>query len=327
VRLWWGGIRNLLAGVTTVSQHDRPIPEVLERGFPVHVPPEYGWAHSTADAGEAADRFSRTSRSWPFLIHVAEGTDAFAADEFERLCETVELDDRVALVHAVGLTADQWERVRQQNLGIVWCPLSNLFTLGRTLDIERIKSLGNVALGTDSPLTASGDLLDHIRFLHQSMRVPPALLYLLVTRRAASLLKLRHGEGRLASGCRASFFAVRDRGAAPADSLVELKWSDVELVIEAGRIVLLAPELAARLPGVFTRHLESLRINGTERLIAAPVAELIAQTSHSLGFPFKLAGREVGYGPRSRAEVEEPKRSPARCTPIVTRMSSETSLG
>ncbi len=39
VRLWWGGIRNLLCGATTVSHHDPLWPELQREDFPVRAGP------------------------------------------------------------------------------------------------------------------------------------------------------------------------------------------------------------------------------------------------------------------------------------------------
>ncbi len=297
VRFWWGGIRNLLSGVTTVSQHDRYLPHVLGRDFPVQIPTEYGWAHSIRDPEIVARRFNETPDGWPFLIHLGEGTNSAARREFDELARTLPLDARINLVHGVGLTPAQWETVRRLNMGVVWCPVSNLFTLGETVPFRQIKALSNVALGTDSPLTAAGDLLDHIRFLHQNLRVPPALLYLLVTTRAARLLRLKENQGRIEPGGRANLIVVRDRHITPANTLVELSWSDIELVIQSGRIVLLTPAFATHLPPELTFHLESLWIDGVERFVHAPAAQLIAQTSDALGPGFKLSGRSVALHP------------------------------
>ncbi len=297
LRFWWGGIRNLLAGVTTVSQQDRYLPEVLNCEFPIHVPAEYGWAHSMSDPQDVVRRLNETPANWPFLIHLAEGTNTAASREFDDLAGAVALDPRMGLVHAVGLTPTQWQTVRRLNMGVVWCPVSNLFTLGQTLPLGQIKSLANVALGTDSPLTAAGDLLDHIRFLHETLRVSPALLYLLVTTRAARLLRLKEGQGRLEPQSRASLIVVRDRQTTPANTLVRLAWTDIELVIQSGRIVLLSPALAAHLPPELTFRLESLWLDGVERLIRAPAAHLVGQTSLALGPLFRLAGRRVALEP------------------------------
>jgi cytosine/adenosine deaminase-related metal-dependent hydrolase len=297
LRFWWGGIRNLLSGITTVSQHDRYLPEVLGGEFPVHVPVEYGWAHSMSDPQNVARRMSETPADWPFLIHLAEGTNSAASREFDDLANAVPLDPRISLVHAVGLTPAQWQTVRRLNMGVVWCPVSNLFTLGQTLPLRQIKSLTNVALGTDSPLTAAGDLLDHIRFVHEVLGVSAALLYLLVTTRAARLLRLKDGQGRLEPQSRASLIVVRDRQTTPANTLVQLAWTDIELVMQAGRIVLLSPTLAANLPPELTFHLESIWLDGVERLVRAPAAHLVGQTSAVLGESFRLSGRSISLQP------------------------------
>ncbi len=320
LRFWWGGIRNLLSGVTTVSQHDRSLPHVLRCDFPVQVPTEYGWAHSMRDPEIVTRRFHETPADWPFLLHLGEGTNSAASREFDELARTLPLDARIGLVHAVGLTPAQWETVRRLNMGVVWCPASNLFTLGHTLSFRQIKSLTNVALGTDSPLTASGDFLDHVRFLHQNLRIPPALLYLLVTTRAARLLRLKENQGRIEPGARANLIVVRDRRTTPANTLVELHWTDIELVMQSGRIVLLSPALATHLPPELTFHLESLWVDGVERFIHAPVVQLIGQTSDVLGPTFKLAGRSVALPPVRPGYPSAPNR---RVVPPVTSVCQE----
>src|SRR6185437_8899345 len=42
-RLFWGGIKNLLAGVTTVSHHNPYQPRIFDSGFPVRVVRRFGW--------------------------------------------------------------------------------------------------------------------------------------------------------------------------------------------------------------------------------------------------------------------------------------------
>src|SRR5215813_3330866 len=45
-RLFWGGLKNLLCGVTTVCHHNCYEPEIFESDFPVHVLQRFGWSHS-----------------------------------------------------------------------------------------------------------------------------------------------------------------------------------------------------------------------------------------------------------------------------------------
>src|SRR6202011_2159996 len=75
LRLHWGGIKNLISGVTTVAHHNDLHPALLDPNFPVRVVKRYGWAHSLAFSPDWAARFRSTPAHCPFVIHAAEGTD------------------------------------------------------------------------------------------------------------------------------------------------------------------------------------------------------------------------------------------------------------
>jgi cytosine/adenosine deaminase-related metal-dependent hydrolase len=291
VRLWWGGIRNLLCGVTTVSHHNPYAPEVFGRDFPVHVPQEYGWAHSLADLHRVDECFRGTPPHWPFILHLAEGTDPESQREFDALEHLLPLDNRVVMVHCVGLTPLQWDRAACVGVGVVWCPSSNLYTLGSTLNPEQVTTFPNIVLGSDSPLSGIGDLLDEVRLAHREVGIPAPYVYELVTSRPARLLRLGSGEGSLQAGSKADLVVTRDRGLSPADTLVHLSWRDVELVMQAGRIVLLSPAIAERIPRGLQNGLQPISVDGADRFVLAPVADLCSQTSAALGRQPQLSGR------------------------------------
>ena len=162
LRLFWGGLRNLIAGATEVWHHN-PWHESFETGFPVRVLRRFGWAHSLAFSGDIRERFKTTPPNAPFIIHASEGTDATSTAEIRELSDLGVLGPRTVLVHAVGIDDGGWEVVRRSGASVVWCPRSNLFTLGRTLDPKQLEEKGiRLTIGTDSPLTAGGDLLDEI---------------------------------------------------------------------------------------------------------------------------------------------------------------------
>src|SRR5262249_45699600 len=85
LRLLWGGLKNLLSGVTTVAHHNPYQPEVFENDFPVRVVKRFGWAHSLDFSPGLVDCYRQTPRRWPFIVHAAEGTDQQASDEICRL--------------------------------------------------------------------------------------------------------------------------------------------------------------------------------------------------------------------------------------------------
>jgi cytosine/adenosine deaminase-related metal-dependent hydrolase len=77
-RLWVGGLKNLLAGVTTVCHHN-PLHATLKRRFPVRVTRRVGISHSLQiDGARVADSCRRTPEDWPWIVHAAEGVDADA---------------------------------------------------------------------------------------------------------------------------------------------------------------------------------------------------------------------------------------------------------
>jgi cytosine/adenosine deaminase-related metal-dependent hydrolase len=254
---------------------------------------EYGWAHSLAGIQKVVERFVQTPEDWPFILHLAEGTDQVSQREFDLLEQRLPLDERLVLVHCVGLTPEQWERVTRTRTGIVWCPSSNLYTLGETLTAEQVLKLPNVALGTDSSLTASGDLLDEVRFVYDEVRVPAPFIYDLVTVKAAQLLRLKRGEGTLQIGAKADLIVAKDRRLTPAETLVQMSWHDIELVMEGGRIVLLSAALSERIPFALKEGMEWILIDGVRQLLRAPVQKLLRQSSVSPKQTPAISGRKL----------------------------------
>ena len=268
LRLIWGGLRNLLAGVTTVCHHDE-YHTVFDSGFPIRVLKQFGWAHSLTFAPDVRARFEQTPPDWPFIIHLGEGTDAESAAEIFLLEDLGALTSRTVLVHAVGLTADGWNLVRRAGAATIWCPRSNLFTLGKTLGREVVSSGVRLALGTDSSLTAEGDLLDEIGFVHDFGLCACEM----VDRSARNVLMLPPEPE--------DWIAVREFGAQP------------KLVMIGGEIRLISPSLARQLPSSLAAEFHSLHVEGRQRvLIRWDVRSLLDETRAYLPY-FRLAGREI----------------------------------
>ena len=108
--------------------------ESFDRGFPVRVIRKFGWAHSLHFSPDLAERFRSTPPTWPFIIHAAEGKDASAFSEVERLDAMGVLDRRTVLVHAIALKPSDIEILQARNCSIVWCPVFQPFHLWTDLD-------------------------------------------------------------------------------------------------------------------------------------------------------------------------------------------------
>jgi cytosine/adenosine deaminase-related metal-dependent hydrolase len=271
LRLIWGGLRNLLAGVTTVSHHD-PHHEVFDGEFPVRVVKHFGYAHSLEFTKNLRECIDATPPDAPFLIHLGEGTDRGAAEEVFRLHEMGALDSRTVLIHAVGLTPDGWDLVKRAGASVIWCPRSNLFTLARTLSPDFAVP---IALGTDSPITAQGDLLDELRFVADLHKLPGACLQKLVTTAASEILRLPPRPE--------DWIAATAFGSPP------------ELVVIGGSIRLISPRLAVEFPKNLRQNFALLRTEGRpEVFVRWNIPKLLQDTRQAFGSDaICLGGREI----------------------------------
>jgi cytosine/adenosine deaminase-related metal-dependent hydrolase len=293
VRLWWGGIRNILCGVTTVCHHNPYETEVFSNGFIVRVLKDYEWAHSLQLDPGAASKKKLGREDQPFFIHLAEGIDEQCAQEIFDFHKAGALDPHTVVIHGLGLGPKGSDLLCAAGAGLIWCPSSNLFLFGKAMPPEEIGQFPKVALGSDSPLTAQGDLLDEVSCAHEFMETPAAQLYDYVTRHPARILGLRNGEGAFRVGSTADFIAVRDTGLTPAETLPTLSYRDIELVVLEGRVQLATAEMKRRLPHGACEGLQPLEVEGVIRWIRAPLDWLFAETQEHLGDDTYLGRKRV----------------------------------
>jgi cytosine/adenosine deaminase-related metal-dependent hydrolase len=155
----------------------------------------------------------------------------------------------------VAIDGDGWRRVARAGAGLVWCPASNDFLFGRSVPVrslldedERSRGNGdarvNIALGTDSRVTGSRDLLDELRAARDAAPVSAAELLRMVTTGAAALLR-QPRQGRIAVGGPADLVVIPPFSPEPADALLRTARRDVRLVIVGGRPIVGDPDLAS----------------------------------------------------------------------------------
>lgn len=290
VRLWFGGLKNLLCGVTTVSHHN-PYAEVFaDQRFPVRVVAQYGWAHSFAEEPDVRTRFESTPYGCPFVIHLGEGTDDEASREFQKLIAIDGLRANTVMVHGVALDRDEHRQLQSRGGALVWCPSSNLFLLGRTVAREVISSIPRVALGSDSAISGDGDLLDEARCA-RACGVDADRIYDLMTALGANVLTA--GFGSLRPGSGADVIAIRHRGLTPAETLCHATHADIECVLLGGQLRLISEELRARWPAPLPSSFEPIVVEGVKRYVKAPVSRLLDEAHRHLGRHIRIAGKRV----------------------------------
>lgn len=266
-RLFLGGLKNLLSGVTTVAHHD-PLDGSVDDSFPVDVPELGGWSHSLALDGEQAVRAAHGSArpGRPWIVHAAEGFDTAAAWEFDRLEALGCITADTLLVHGLGLSAAQQRRLVDAGAGLVWCPGSNLHLFGRTLDPGWLFERGRLALGSDSRISGGRDLLAELALASELTGWGDERLQAWVTEGAARLLGL-HDRGRLDVGLRADLIAL------PAGlPLARATRADLRLVVVGGRPLYADADLGE------TLGLVPVRVDGRLKALAPHLVQALRVT-------------------------------------------------
>jgi hypothetical protein len=172
-RVFIGGLKNLLCGATTVVHHGAPHKPMFRKDFPVRVLKNYGWAHSLyfSTELEILRSYQNTPKEWFWFIHLAEGIDNVAKSEPKRLSQLGCKGGNVVHIHATALSAS--DVIHEAWGKIVWCPSSNYYLFGEEAHKQDqiilnfhwwVVHVEYPLLGSDSRLTANGDLLDEIRY-------------------------------------------------------------------------------------------------------------------------------------------------------------------
>lgn len=247
LRTQWGLYKNLLNGITTVVHHGPPLPvthaliSVYQQCYCLHsVGLEPHWRLKLNHPGR---------RGRPFVIHIGEGTDRRAGQEITALIRWNIFRRPLIGVHGVAMSPRQAARFQ----ALIWCPESNFFLLGKTAAIGELKAHTTVVLGTDSTLTASWNLWDHLRCAQATGMASSQELLDMLTARAARVWQLPH-LGQLAPGRQADLVVAR-KPASPslADGFCLLHPEDILLVMHRGEVKLFDASLLSQikaLPGI-----------------------------------------------------------------------------
>jgi cytosine/adenosine deaminase-related metal-dependent hydrolase len=258
-KVFIGALKNLLSGVTTVVHHDAPHKPLFARDFPVNVLGDYGWAHTLhfTPREEVIRSYRQTPLNALWFIHLAEGTDEVAQTEYARLKEWGCVGANTVLIHGVGLTdtdiADAAPRVR----ALVVCPSTNRYLLGAQPPIEKWQATGGTVLyGSDSRLTAEGDLLTELRHFSPAQLAQQMSL-------TARTLKLPH-TGVLREASQPDFVILGG-----------MARNQVRLVVRNGHPWIGDPDLMAQ----FGTKTVTAQVDGVEKRIDAGLARRIQACS------------------------------------------------
>jgi 5-methylthioadenosine/S-adenosylhomocysteine deaminase len=324
----WGELRALVGGTTAIMA-TRPQPCVhglvrnldFNSGFygtteldrehlynvaPVEFPPPSDPAGRGAFV--AAARFFIANPFYEALVmHVAEGTDAVAQEQFTFLQSQGLLNPKGVLIHGVSLGASDFQAMAATGTALVWSPRSNLELYGVTANIGAALDAGvEIALAPDWALTGSSNMLDELKIAARwnreqlGGRLTDRQLVEMVTSAAARAIGVHDEVGTLAPGLRADLLVVSGDPNDPFAAVVNASAGDVQLVMIGGVPLYGARALMA--PFWAQSDLEKIVLPGTPKVLASPAAGIsVSQVADRL--TSALLARGTSLAPLTESPV------------------------
>lgn len=295
----WGELRALVGGTTSIMATDsQPCIHGLVRNLDfnsgfygtreldrehilnvIDLPP--------ANPPSARAFFVGAARSFimnPFyealFIHLSEGTDAAAEEEFTFMRSRSLLNPKGRIIHGISLTSTDFQAMAHNGTALVWSPRSNLELYGQTADIGAGLDAGvEIALAPDWAITGSANMLDELKMAakwnHERLsdRLPDRQLVDMVTSVPAHIAGIDDEVGSIKAGLRADILVINGNHNNPYHEVVNATVADVELVFIAG-----VPLYGDRtfMERFWKRsELEEIKLPEITKTIATPAANLV----------------------------------------------------
>jgi hypothetical protein len=181
-------------------------------------------------------------KNQPVNIHVGEGTDAASAKEIDQLIKYNLLNRKLVGVHGVAMSAAQAEHFE----ALVWCPETNFFLLNKTAAIDLLAKHTDILFGTDSTLTGSWNIWEHLRLARETGMLSDDGLFAALTQNPADVWQLN--SGTLAAGKDADIVVAKKPAVKNGyDAFFSLNPQHILLVTHKGDIGLFDEELLPQL--------------------------------------------------------------------------------
>ena len=237
LRIRWGIYKNILNGVTTVVNHG---PQITADNTLINVFQKSHHLHSVQFEKNWKFKLNRPFiKKWPFAVHVGEGIDDVSHKEIRSLIKWNLWNRTLVGIHGIAMDAHQAKSFK----ALVWCPASNQFLIGKTAPIDELKHQVRVIFGTDSTLSASWNIWDHLRFARSTKYTSDESLYKMLNTRPANVWQLEK-YGKLKENYNADIVIARQKNNLHGfDAFYALNPEDILMVIRGGNIMLLDESL------------------------------------------------------------------------------------
>jgi len=285
-----GIYKNLFSGCIVVQDHIPNQKPSYYKDNPITVIENYKQHHSISmgnwwGGDTAEEEYAKADSSIPFIVHLGEGTDDLAKECFPKLKEMNLLQTNTLLIHGIALTKEQIKECAEAGTSICWCPNSNYYLIGETLDIDACLKYGvNVVLGTDSTMSGSINLLEEIKFAHHKFpQIPMQKIFGMVTTNAVKALKLSAEYGEINDNP-SSLLLIKKHDQDPFNNLLQTQMEDIELLMLKGIPITGEVEFLTQ----FNINIDDYYFFGKDRFVLGHPEEILSSFANKLGYEKKF---------------------------------------
>ncbi len=244
-----GSYRQILSGVTTVSDHipHRVHLDVLDECH-VRVVKDFSLSHEASSYdlnwGDGLKKEIKKSRKkhLPYICHLEEGYDGEAKEGTNILESYGGLSMFSVLIHCISCDQKDIDLMAKRKVNVVWCPISNIFMFDDTANIKAFLKAGvNICIGTDSPMSGGMNLFEELieaKKIYKKMHgqvISDQILFKMVTINSAKAFGFNPYLGSITEGKFADLIILKnDSHGDRYRQLVNAKITDLEIVFRSG---------------------------------------------------------------------------------------------
>ena len=264
----WGIYKNLLCGVTTVVNHGEKVKKPTSL---ITVHEDCQSIHSVQFGKKWKLSLNNPlKKNVAAAIHTGEGTTVSSTREIDTLSKWNLLKRPVIGVHGVAMSAEQAKGFK----ALIWCPESNYFMLNQTAPVNLLKAHTAILFGTDSTLTGSWNIWEHIRLARGTGYLTDQEIFDSLTSNAALAWKLQSGV--IAPSKFADLVIARNtNGSRKSSAFFGIDPEDLLMVLHNGHISLFDEELLPQLKDTNLANYSKVRVKGVLKYVAGDVRQLM----------------------------------------------------
>jgi cytosine/adenosine deaminase-related metal-dependent hydrolase len=226
----------------------------------------------------------------PFVTHIEEGFDDESLRGIDILEERKALSEHTVLVHGIGFSREDIQKVAKRNANFVWCPGSNYYMFQTTAKIKELIEAGvNVSIGTDSPASGELNILDEIRFAKKAYKemydgeLADDLIVKMVTVNPAKAFRIQDKLGSIEKDKLGDLLIIHTKSKNPYTSLVNAQLKDVALIFMEGKPIY-GDEKFQQIFQDFDVQYTNITIEGSGKLVIGNPKGLIDNLRKNVGF-------------------------------------------